>query len=112
MVKSGLTDRTDVSHYRLSLHLTLAFIIFILLFWNYLNYADINIVFGKKKLPYNLPIIFLFILIVQISIGALVSGLDAGKIYQTWPLMNQSYFPDDSNLNDLFSMFFYILFFY
>ena len=33
-----------------------------------------------------------------------MSGLDAGQIYQTWPLMNQSYFPDDSNLKDLFSM--------
>ena len=34
--------------------------------------------------------------------GALVSGLDGGKIYQTWPLMNESYFPDDSELSDLF----------
>ena len=32
-----------------------------------------------------------------------MSGLDAGQIYQSWPLMNQSYFPDDSNLKDLFS---------
>tara|TARA_Y100001960_G_C14485237_1_gene733904 strand:- start:425 stop:826 length:402 start_codon:yes stop_codon:yes gene_type:complete len=36
--------------------------------------------------------------------GAFVSGLDAGRIYQSWPLMNQNYFPDDSNLSDLFSM--------
>ena len=36
--------------------------------------------------------------------GAFVSGLDAGQIYQTWPLMNQSYFPDDSNIKDLFSI--------
>ena len=33
-----------------------------------------------------------------------MSGLDAGQIYQSWPLMNQSYFPDDSNLEDLFSL--------
>ena len=33
-----------------------------------------------------------------------MSGLDAGQIYQSWPLMNQSYFPDDSNLKDLFSL--------
>ena len=33
-----------------------------------------------------------------------MSGLDAGQIYQSWPLMNQSYFPDDSNLKDLFSI--------
>ncbi len=38
MVKSGLSERTDVSHYRLSLHLTLAFFIFVLLLLNYLKY--------------------------------------------------------------------------
>ena len=32
--------------------------------------------------------------------GAFVSGLDAGKIYQTWPLMNNSYFPDDIQINN------------
>ena len=47
---------------------------------------------------------FYFCLLLQICIGAFVSGLDAGQIYQSWPLMNQSYFPDDSNLRDLFSM--------
>ena len=36
--------------------------------------------------------------------GAFVSGLDAGQIYQTGPLMNQDYFPDDSNLEDLLSI--------
>ena len=41
---------------------------------------------------------------MQIIIGAFVSGLDAGQIYQSWPLMNQSYFPDDSHLIDLFSL--------
>jgi cytochrome c oxidase assembly protein subunit 15 len=51
-----------------------------------------------------LPVIFLIILILQISLGAFVSGLDAGQIYQTWPLMNQSYFPDDSIFTDLFSL--------
>ena len=43
-------------------------------------------------------------MLVQICVGAFVSGLDAGQIYQSWPLMNQSYFPDDSNIKDLFSM--------
>ena len=45
----------------------------------------------------------MFCLIIQICFGALVSGLNAGQIYQTWPLMNQSYFPDDSNIKDLLS---------
>ena len=97
MVKSGLIDRTDVSHYRLALHLILAFIIFILLLWNYLKYRNQQFLFHNKKLPSYLPILFIFCLLIQICIGAFVSGLDAGQIYQSWPLMNQSYFPDDSN---------------
>ena len=95
MVQSGLTERTDVSHYRLSIHLTLAFIILIMLFWNFLKYKYNKNIYQNKQLPYFLPNLFLFLIIVQISIGALVSGLDAGKIYQSWPLMNESYFPDD-----------------
>jgi len=104
MVKSGLTERTDVSHYRLSLHLTLAFVIFILLLWNYFKYKNQQIFIQNKKLPSCLLIFFTFCILVQISVGAFVSGLDAGQIYQSWPLMNHSYFPDDSNLKDLFSL--------
>ena len=103
MVKSGLTERTDVSHYRLSLHLTLAFVIFILLLWNYFKYKNQKTLIRNKKLPSYLLIFFTFCILVQISIGAFVSGLDAGQIYQSWPLMNHAYFPDDSNLKDLFS---------
>jgi len=104
MVKSGLTERTDVSHYRLSLHLTLAFVIFILLLWNYFKYKNQQIFIRNKKLPSYLLIFFTFCILVQISIGAFVSGLDAGQIYQSWPLMNHGYFPDDSSPKDLFSM--------
>jgi len=104
MVKSGLIERTDVSHYRLSLHLVLAFIIFILLLWNYLKYKDQKILLHNKKLPSYLLIFFILCLLVQICIGAFVSGLDAGQIYQSWPLMGQSYFPNDSNVKDLFSI--------
>ena len=104
MVKSGLTERIDVSHYRLALHLTLAFVIFILLLWNYLKYSNQQIFIHNKKLPSYLPILFIFCLLVQICMGAFVSGLDAGQIYRSWPLMNHNYFPDDSDLKDLFSM--------
>ena len=98
MVKSGLTERTDVSHYRLSLHLTMAFIIFILLLWNFLKYKNSNNLHTYKPLPYSLPFLLLICIVIQISIGAFVSGLDAGRIYQSWPLMNGSFFPDDSNV--------------
>jgi len=104
MVKSGLSEGTDVSHYRLALHLTLAFIIFILLLWNYLKYKNQKIFIHNKKLPIYLPILFIFCILVQICVGAFVSGLDAGQIYQSWPLMNHSYFPDDASLKDLFSI--------
>ena len=103
MVKSGLTENTDVSHYRLALHLTVAFFIFILLLWNYFKYKYQKISFHNKKLPFYLPTLFISVILIQICIGAFVSGLDAGQIYQSWPLMNESYFPDDSNMKDLFS---------
>ena len=100
MVKSGLVDRVDVSHYLLSFHLTVAFIIFVLLIWNFLIFNNNNKEKNEKKLPYFLPFIFMFLIIFQIFWGAFVSGLDAGQIYQTWPLMGQTYFPDDSVFND------------
>jgi len=97
MVSSGLSERTDVSHYRLALHLTMAFIILLLLMWNYLKFKFPVKLKNTVVLPFKLPIILLVFILLQISFGALVSGLDAGKIYQSWPLMNQSYFPDDSD---------------
>ena len=104
MVKSGLVERTDVSQYRLSLHLTLAIFIFCILLWNFLKNVSQNNFDSNIKISFNLPVIFLIILILQISSGAFVSGLDAGQIYRTWPLMNQGYFPNDSIFSDLFSL--------
>ena len=102
MVKSGLSERTDVSHYRLSAHLTLAFVIFIFLFWNYLKLTKEKTTINVDKFTSYLIKLFFLLIIFQISLGALVSGLDAGKIYNTWPLMNGSFFPDDSLYKDLF----------
>ena len=102
MVASGLVDRVDVSHYRLSLHLVLAFIILSLIFWNYLSYKKID--HSEQKISSSLPIIFLLLVFFQISIGAFVSGMDAGKIYNSWPLMGTAYFPDDSSIVNLFNL--------
>ena len=44
------------------------------------------------------------LIILQIAIGAFVSGMDAGKIYNSWPLMGTSYFPDDSSIDDLLKL--------
>ena len=96
MVKSGLVNDVTVSHYRLSLHLSTAIIIISSIFWLSKNFLyDKNKKFFTLTL-HNLPfqILFLFIFL-QIIIGAFVSGLDAGKIYQTWPLMGTNYFPND-----------------
>jgi cytochrome c oxidase assembly protein subunit 15 len=41
---------------------------------------------------------------VQIAIGAFVSGMDAGKIYNSWPLMGSTYFPNDNNISNLFKL--------
>ena len=102
MVSSGLVDRVDVSHYRLSIHLVLAFIILSMIFWNYLKYKEISP--SKHKIKNILPIIFLFLLFVQIVIGAFVSGMDAGKIYNSWPLMGSGYFPDDNSMKNLLNL--------
>ena len=102
MVASGLVDRVDVSHYRLSLHLVMAFIILSLIFWNYLK---ININYNvKNKLNILFPIGFLILIFIQIVIGAFVSGMDAGKIYNSWPLMGNTYFPNDNILPNLFKL--------
>jgi len=102
MVKSGLSERTDVSHYRLSAHLILAFIIFTFLFWNYLKLTKERKKINVDQFISRIIKLFFLLIIFQIFLGALVSGLDAGKIYNTWPLMNGSFFPDDSLYKDLF----------
>ena len=98
MVSSGLIDRIDVSHYRLSLHLVTAFLILSVIFWKYLKLTNLK----KNYLPINLNLIkfFIVLLFLQLIIGAFVSGMDAGKIYNTWPLMGSSYFPNDSQLSE------------
>ena len=102
MVKNGLSERTDVSHYRLSVHLTLAFVIFTFLFWNYLKLTKAKKEINVDKFISRIIKLFFLLIIFQISLGALVSGLDAGTIHNTWPLRNGNFFPDDSLYKDLF----------
>jgi len=102
MVSSGLVDRVDVSHYRLALHLLIAFLILSLILWDYLKLKNINL--SHQKLKFNLPLIFLILVFSQIAIGAFVSGMDAGTIYNSWPLMGSSYFPDDNEFINIFTL--------
>ena len=98
MVESGLVANTSVSHYRLSAHLFLAFVIISFLTWNCFNHINnqIKVFFNFKNIMTK---ILFFLILLQIILGAFVSGLDAGLIYQTWPKMNLSYFPDDINIS-------------
>ena len=96
MVESGLVNNVTVSHYRLSLHLSIALIIISLLFWNILNFKTFkNKVININKNKNYFYYLFFFLILLQIVFGAFVSGLDAGRVYQTWPLMNLNYFPDE-----------------
>ena len=102
MVSSGLVDRIDVSHFRLSIHLIIAFFILSMIFWNYLKINNTDKI--SKKINSFIPLFFLVLIFIQIVVGAFVSGMDAGKIYNSWPYMGNSYFPNDNDLINLFSL--------
>ena len=103
MVESGLVNKVDVSHFRLSLHLVTAFIILTLILWQIFN---IRIKFNSNNefVKFKLPEIFVLLIFLQIIVGAFVSGMDAGKIYNSWPLMGTTFFPNDNNLLSLFKI--------
>ncbi len=97
MVKSGLSERIDVSQYRLALHLTMAFIILGLTFYTLVSYLFENNLINNnsvfiKKYKSLLIVIFIFICF-QISYGAFVSGTHSGLIYNTWPLYDGNVIP-------------------
>ena len=91
MVKSGLVDNPDVSHYRLAAHLTTAFITFAYTFW-----VALDLIFPHKKeinkAFRNLIRLSLAFLLLQIIYGAFVAGLDAGFIHNHWPMMSEGKF--------------------
>ena len=94
MVQSGLTERVDVSQYRLATHLTMAFIIiyvsFKLLFDILELKGDHSSFFTRLWSTAFVGLVFL-----QIFLGGIVSGLDGGLIYPTWPLMGNTFLPLD-----------------
>ena len=100
MVSCGLIDRVDVSHFRLSLHLIIAFLIISLLLWNFLSLNKIGN--SSINIKFSIYSFFLFLIFIQIVIGAFVSGMDAGQIYNSWPLMGSTYFPDDNSYINIF----------
>lgn len=101
MVKSGLIDNPYVSAYRLTFHLTNALIIFTILFW-----LSLSLYFGREKnynrpksikLLFHISLILVFITIIS---GSFMAGTDAGKSFNTFPLMNKQLFPEGYYLNE------------
>jgi cytochrome c oxidase assembly protein subunit 15 len=92
MVKSGLVDRPDVSHYRLTAHLGLAVLIYLYMFWvaSGLVLARCE---GAGKRPVGLLTFLVWLIFMQILLGGLVAGLNGGMIYNTWPLMEDQIIP-------------------
>ncbi|MBG6111116.1 cytochrome c oxidase assembly protein subunit 15 [Flavobacterium sp. CG_9.10] len=95
MVRSGLINDPDVSHFRLALHLTTAFITFAYTFW-----VALDLIYPEKKnIEKSLRTIArvaLVFLLLQIIYGGFVAGLNAGLIHNHWPLMSDGQFIHDS----------------
>jgi cytochrome c oxidase assembly protein subunit 15 len=95
MVSSGLSERTDVSHYRLSVHLLTALFILAGLVWTALDLRALATYTAARPARLTpLSFITLAILFVQLLLGAWVAGLNAGQVANTWPLMNDHLVPE------------------
>ncbi len=94
MVVSGLVDRVDVSQYRLAVHLTLACIIlaYALLIARLMNPPQLD---APVRTPVKVTAALIVgLLCIQIFLGGLVAGLNAGLTFNTWPLMDGQLIPD------------------
>ena len=88
MVKSGLTEDATVSQYRLATHLGMALLIFALLIWTALDIRH-----GRARMPRGHAAGTLLIVSLTILAGALVAGMDAGLLYNHYPLMGETLIP-------------------
>ncbi len=101
MVSSGLSGRVvDVFSYRLAIHLSMAFIILFYIYWAILRISNNSInmfesIRYRNKLFLRIVIVVGVLSYLQLVLGALVAGIDAGRGYNDWPLMNGSFIPDN-----------------
>src|SRR3954454_11993815 len=97
MVASGLSQRTEVSQYRLATHLMLALIIFASIVWTLrrMRVRPQPVVPGRLKFS---GIALLALTFVQLYFGALVAGLRAGRVYNTWPDIDGALVPSAARL--------------
>ena len=100
MVTSGLVDNPAVSQYRLAIHLSMALLILLLLLWTALNLR-----FGRSKRPSGRAAATLLLVALTIIAGAFVAGMDAGLLYNEYPLMGDGLVPVEYGENGLFDPF-------
>jgi heme a synthase len=97
MVASGLAERTSVSQYRLAFHLTLACLIYAALLWAAGRTRPRPVLVASARIRVG-AVVLLALVLVQLYLGALVAGLHAGLIYNTWPLMDGRLLPGATEL--------------
>jgi cytochrome c oxidase assembly protein subunit 15 len=97
MVASGLSHRTEVSQYRLAAHLMLALIIFAAIVWTLRRFTARPHAAAPPRLKVT-GIVLLGLTFLQIYFGALVAGLRAGRVYNTWPEIDGAFIPSAARL--------------
>ena len=97
MVASGLAGRVEVSQYRLATHLILACVIFAAIVWTALRLGARPAIEAPSRIRRS-ALVLLALVFVQIYLGALVAGLRAGLIYNTWPLIDGAFIPEAARL--------------
>jgi len=97
MVSSGLTQGVSVSQYRLAFHLTLATAIYATILWTAQQVADQTPSAAPARLRFG-ALVLAALLLLQIYLGALVAGLDAGLVFNTWPLIDGALVPSPERL--------------
>jgi cytochrome c oxidase assembly protein subunit 15 len=97
MVASGLTNRVEVSQYRLATHLVLALLIFAAIVWTVRRLSDRPALSSPLRLRVTSGVLVVLVF-VQLYFGALVAGLRAGKVFNTWPDIDGSFIPSSARL--------------
>jgi cytochrome c oxidase assembly protein subunit 15 len=97
MVASGLSQRVEVSHYRLATHLVLALFIVASIIWTLRRLTDRSPVAASLRLKIT-SMVIVALTFAQLYLGALVAGLRAGKVYNTWPDIDGGFVPSAARL--------------
>jgi cytochrome c oxidase assembly protein subunit 15 len=97
MVASGLSERVEVSQYRLATHLVLALLIFAAIVWTLRRFED-RPAFAVSLRMKITSVALVFLTFVQLYLGALVAGLRAGLVYNTWPMIDGAFIPSSARL--------------